>query len=145
MFNFHAWPHLSDKIKPSSEGAVAAGSGSGSLEQAVEIEEQFAITVLEGDGERRFSARATRSESRRLVAQVPEYLKPEACVRIDSHEGLVLGVAIGCWREGQATIAVFKLRHVLHGTQMAGIVRAIEELSPIACAESPFKETGLGN
>ena len=117
MFNVHAWPHVPDTAQLNAVRIADHKSAFHSPEHELAIDEHLTVRVLEGGGARRLSGRITELSGPRLVAQVPEYVKPETCVRIDSDDGFILGVAVGCWREGQATLVALELQQVLHGVK----------------------------
>lgn len=114
MFDFLPTHPIPERTHCDNVPTSAGTSCSNSLDHGLEIEEEFALTVL-GEGERRrVSGRIAQLVGRRLVAQVSEYLKPETCVRIDFNDAFVLGVAVASWREGPATLVALELHQVLH-------------------------------
>src|SRR5258708_33510883 len=86
-----------------------------SLALAVDIKEKFVFRVLDDHGGHLASGRVAQLAGRRLIAQVSEHLKPDACVRIDCDDAFLLGETLGCWREGLATFAAVKLLESLTG------------------------------
>jgi len=81
----------------------------------LEIEEKFTFRVLDEGGGHLVSGTVAQLVGRRLIAQVSEYTKPDACVRIDCNDAFLLGEIIGCWREGPATFAAVELLQALTG------------------------------
>ena len=98
-----------------------------SISPPFEIEEQFRFRVLDDEGGHLADGHAAKLVGRRLIARVSEYIAPDTCVRIDSNDAFVLGVALGCWREGPAILVALELHQVLSG--LAELARAVERES----------------
>lgn len=117
MFNFLLQRQMPERTQCATVPTADLSSCPTSLEHALEIEEKFALRVLDEGGGRRVSGKIARLAGRRLIAQVSEYLKPGTCVRIDLDDAIMLGVAAGCWREGPTTLVALELQQVLNGLE----------------------------
>ena len=84
-----------------------------SLEQQVEITEDFTLRVLQEQGDALISARAIKVVGRRLIAQVPEELAAGAGIRIDCQDSFLLGEVLGCWRQRGSTFVAVELVQAL--------------------------------
>jgi hypothetical protein len=83
----------------------------------LEIEEEFTFRVLGEGGGHIVSGTVAKLVGHRLIAQISEYTKPNACVQIDCNDAFLLGEVIGCWREGPATFAAVELLQALTGLE----------------------------
>jgi hypothetical protein len=97
---------------------------------ALEIEEEFTFRVLDEGSGHLASGTVSQLVGRRLIAQVSEYVKPDACVRIDCNDAFLLGEILGCWREGPATFAAVQLLQALTGLEQ--LARFREECLDLA-------------
>jgi hypothetical protein len=94
-----------------------------SLERALEIDEEFTFRVLDDAGGHPVFGRGAKLVGRRLIAEVSEYVKPDACVRIDCRDGLLLGETLACWRDGAAMFVAVELHQALTGLEKLAALR----------------------
>jgi len=109
------------------------------LVPALEIEEEFTFRVLDEGGGHLASGTVAKLVGQRLIAQVSEYIKPDACVQIDCHDAFLLGEVLGCWREGPATFAAVELLQALTGLEELARFRE-ECLHPVQASRPKVRQ-----
>jgi hypothetical protein len=76
------------------------------------------------------------ARGRRLIGELSAPVPPNACVKIDCKDSLVLGEVLACWREGSTVFAAIEVHQILNG--LAELMSMREEISP------QLRPTGTG-
>lgn len=84
-----------------------------SLDQPLEIAEDFSLRILGEDGNTPVQAQAIKIVGRRLIARVEERLAEGTAIRIDCEDAFLLGEVLGCWQERGGIFVALDLHHAL--------------------------------
>ena len=89
----------------------------------VTLEREVRVTILSEDAEPVLSCRVRLLQGRRLIGELSAPAPPQACIRIDCEDAIILGEVVACWHESGVAVAVIDLQQALTGLGELASVR----------------------
>jgi hypothetical protein len=80
---------------------------------AITLGTECRMTVVGERSETAVDCSPVKFVGRRLIARLSEMVVPDAAVKFDVDDSIILGEAQGCWREGDAIFGAILLRETL--------------------------------